>query len=126
MAIKETAESILMGLPPAPWHAHGNRVMAGTRTIALVLDGPGEETLAQELARLPERIENAFATAPELSALAAEQEDELAQVRDEVEDLRTENEDLQDENEDLRQEIESLRHLLRAVGTTPAVSTAKT
>ena len=93
MMTKQEVQDTLMRLPPAPWHAVGNTIRAGSLTIGHVTfsrSGIPASFIARLLAKLPDLLADETLQ-DENEALAAkveELEDRIADLELEVDELK--------------------------------------
>lgn len=75
--------SLHLLLPPGPWHAQGNKVMAGSVNVATVFAGPRQAATARAIADLYSLLSLCVEQADAIKALEAQVE-KLTDRLDEV------------------------------------------
>lgn len=74
-------------LPPGPWHAKGNKVMAGNQTVAVIVCR-NASAVARMVARFPELLAAEPIECVKHGKRIDELEDEVDMLQNEVEKLR--------------------------------------
>lgn len=97
-------QRILGAIPPGPWHARGNTVLAGGDTVAVIF-ARGASMVAQYLSRFPTYLDEVFEG-------CIETEQELARLRERVEDLEVELETAKSEAKSLREDLAEANNAL--------------
>jgi chromosome segregation ATPase len=94
-------QTILSNMMPGPWTARGNKILAGSQPVAYVVGRNGSNT-ANQIAKLPERLEA-------LSAATQTQADRLAELEAKIEELEEERDNLKLTVRDLKEELDESR-----------------
>lgn len=83
---KQALHALMSHLPPGPWHARGNKVLAGENVVAIAMCRQSS-FVANQIARLPDLLTDAGNRVTELQARIEELESKLAEYETGDEDV---------------------------------------
>lgn len=103
-ALRKEYQRIELALPPGPWHARGNTVLAGTDTVAVVF-AKSASLVAHYISKYPDYLEQLFDGQSDAQERLEKAEARVEELEEKLEDLKAELETAKEENGSLREDL---------------------